>query len=58
MTVGAKDYPEFLPQYTTESPLNMVGEAEDIDWCALYLASDASRFATGQDFVVDGGATV
>jgi NAD(P)-dependent dehydrogenase (short-subunit alcohol dehydrogenase family) len=25
---------------------------------ALYLASDAAGFITGQDFVVDGGMTV
>jgi len=32
------------------------GEATDIANAALYLASDAARFVTGQDFVIDGGA--
>ena len=40
-----------------ESPLGLIGEVEDVAFCALYLASDAARFVTGQDFVVDGGAT-
>lgn len=56
MTAGVKDHPEVLEKYAGESPMHMVGEAEDIGWCALYLASDAARFVTGQDFIVDGGA--
>lgn len=56
MTAGVKDHPEVLKKYEDESPLHIVGEVEDIGWCALYLASDAARFVTGQDFVVDGGA--
>lgn len=46
---------EFMEQ---QAPLRMVGEPEDIAYCALYLASDESRFVTGQMFVVDGGASV
>lgn len=57
MTAGVKERPELLKKYQDESPLHLVGEIEDIGWCALYLASDASRFVTGQDFVIDGGAT-
>lgn len=56
MTAGVKDHPEVLKKYADESPLHLVGEVEDIGWCVLYLASDAARFVTGQDFVVDGGA--
>lgn len=35
----------------------MLGEVDDIAYCALYLASDAAKFVTGQDFIIDGGAT-
>jgi NAD(P)-dependent dehydrogenase (short-subunit alcohol dehydrogenase family) len=39
-------------------PLGRVGRTEEIAAMALYLASDASGFTTGQTMVVDGGATI
>ncbi len=36
-------------------PLQYVGRADDIAQAALFLASDASRFVTGHNLVVDGG---
>ena len=38
-------------------PLQVVGMPEDIAYCAVYLASDESRFVTAQNIVVDGGLT-
>ncbi|HXG18765.1 MAG TPA: SDR family NAD(P)-dependent oxidoreductase [Methylomirabilota bacterium] len=37
------------------TPLRRAGTAEDIADVALFLASDASRFITGEEIVVDGG---
>jgi NAD(P)-dependent dehydrogenase (short-subunit alcohol dehydrogenase family) len=39
-------------------PLSRFGGPEDIQGAALFLASDASAFVTGQTIVVDGGQTV
>jgi NAD(P)-dependent dehydrogenase (short-subunit alcohol dehydrogenase family) len=36
-------------------PLQYVGRTDDIAQAALFLASDASRFVTGHNLVVDGG---
>jgi NAD(P)-dependent dehydrogenase (short-subunit alcohol dehydrogenase family) len=39
------------------TPLRQAGLADDIAEAALYLASDAGRFVTCHDLVVDGGRT-
>jgi NAD(P)-dependent dehydrogenase (short-subunit alcohol dehydrogenase family) len=36
-------------------PLGFLGEVNDIAAAALYLASPAARFVTGQVLTVDGG---
>ena len=40
------------------TPLGRLGEPEDIANAALFLASDAASWITGQTLVVDGGATI
>ncbi len=40
------------------TPLQRIGEPEDIGWLAAYLASDGARFITGQTIVADGGRTI
>ncbi len=39
-------------------PLGRIGVPDDIGAAALFLASDASSWVTGQTFVIDGGTTV
>ncbi len=41
-----------------ETPLGRVGNTGDVTGLALYLASDASSFVTGQVFYADGGASL
>ena len=39
-------------------PLRRIGDPEDIADVVLFLASDASRYMTGQTLLVDGGVTL
>ncbi len=38
-------------------PIGRLGEADDVAYGALYLASDESKFVTGTELVIDGGYT-
>jgi NAD(P)-dependent dehydrogenase (short-subunit alcohol dehydrogenase family) len=38
-------------------PLGRMGEADDVAWGCVYLASDEARFVTGSELVIDGGYT-
>ena len=37
------------------TPIGRVGQAEDVAWGVLFLASDESSFMTGSELVIDGG---
>lgn len=50
--------PDILERATAADPLRRIGEPEEIAGIAVYLASQAGSFTTGQNFVVDGGATI
>jgi len=38
-------------------PVGRLGQPEEIAYAAVYLASDAARFMTGADLLIDGGYT-
>jgi NAD(P)-dependent dehydrogenase (short-subunit alcohol dehydrogenase family) len=50
--------PAYAEPRIAATPLRRLGEPEDIAGAAVYLASDAGRWTTGQAIIVDGGATV
>ncbi len=52
------DNPETLKSATARSPLLRIGEPDEIAGAAVFLASKAGSFTTGQTFVIDGGATI
>jgi NAD(P)-dependent dehydrogenase (short-subunit alcohol dehydrogenase family) len=48
---------ERLAQRRKTIPLGRLAEAEDVAAMAMFLASPAARYLTGQQFVIDGGAS-
>lgn len=49
--------PDTLKKRTEGDPLRRIGEPEEIAGIVVYLGSKAGNFTTGQNFVIDGGAT-
>ena len=49
--------PQTLGAVTMHTPMQRIGEPHEIAGAAVFLASPASTFMTGQAIVVDGGAT-
>ena len=39
-------------------PMQKMGDAWDVAWAAVYLASEEARYVTGIELVVDGGVTL
>jgi NAD(P)-dependent dehydrogenase (short-subunit alcohol dehydrogenase family) len=52
------DNPDTLARSTAGSALKRIGEPDEISGMAVFLASKAGAFTTGQTFVIDGGATI
>jgi len=50
--------PDILKARTEGDPLQRIGEPREIAGAAVYLASSAGSFTTGQNIVVDGGSTI
>jgi NAD(P)-dependent dehydrogenase (short-subunit alcohol dehydrogenase family) len=58
MTAGAQASPAFAEKVIPRVPIRRWGEPADFGGVAVYLASDASRYHTGDSFVIDGGYSI
>jgi NAD(P)-dependent dehydrogenase (short-subunit alcohol dehydrogenase family) len=58
MTDSSPQTEAIVKHFSSITPLGRPGYPDDIEGPAAYLASDASRFHTGDILVVDGGRTV
>jgi NAD(P)-dependent dehydrogenase (short-subunit alcohol dehydrogenase family) len=50
--------PQVRAAYAQRIPLGRIGTAEEIADVAVFLASDAARYVTGHELLVDGGLTL
>lgn len=50
--------PDTLQRATSTTPLRRIGQPDEIAGAAVFLASAAGSFMTGQSIVIDGGATI
>lgn len=50
--------PEYLQDILDVTPLNRVGELQELVGPAVFLASEAGSYVTGQTLFVDGGMTI
>ena len=58
MTQAAQDSTAFAEKVIPRVPMRRWGTPEDFGGIAVYLASDASRYHTGDVFVIDGGYVI
>jgi len=58
MTAGAQGNDKFNDAVIKRVPFRRWGEPEDFGGMAVYLASDASSFHTGDSFLIDGGYAI
>ena len=49
------DYEETIRRRDAQCPTGRMGDAWDVAWAAVFLASDEARYVTGTELVVDGG---
>ncbi|MBN1392346.1 MAG: SDR family oxidoreductase [Sedimentisphaerales bacterium] len=49
---------EFLQRLLAKIPMGRIGRPEDLEGAAVFLASDASSYITGQNIIIDGGWTI
>lgn len=57
MTERSVQNPKFAEAVLPRIPARRWGEIDDFGGIAVYLASDASGYATGEQFLIDGGYT-
>jgi NAD(P)-dependent dehydrogenase (short-subunit alcohol dehydrogenase family) len=56
-TEMTKKATQWIPLWEERTPFKRMGNPEELQGIVLYLASEASTYTTGSDFIIDGGFT-
>ena len=57
LTENLLSQPERLEKILARTPMNRIGQPEEVASLAAFLAMDNSSYITGQNIMVDGGMT-
>lgn len=57
LTLNSPSLKPLIEQWNAVAPLHRMGRPDELQAIAVYLAGDASSFATGSDFIIDGAFT-
>jgi NAD(P)-dependent dehydrogenase (short-subunit alcohol dehydrogenase family) len=57
MTSGLMDMPDVVAEIERRTPMNRLGDPEELKGPTVFLASDAASYVTGDILYVDGGWT-
>jgi NAD(P)-dependent dehydrogenase (short-subunit alcohol dehydrogenase family) len=55
---GAGGLESMIERRNAQCPTGQMGDAWDVAYAALFLASDEAKYITGVDLPVDGGITL
>ncbi|MGF9696954.1 SDR family NAD(P)-dependent oxidoreductase [Paenibacillus sp. MABNR03] len=58
LTEKLLDDPQYLQEIVSRTPLQRVGELQEVVGPVVFLASDAAGYMTGQTLLVDGGMSI
>jgi gluconate 5-dehydrogenase len=57
LTAGMRDNPALSEKLLAQTPMRRFGTLKDAGGAAVFLASEASAYMTGQSLLIDGGWT-
>lgn len=57
LTLNSPTLVPLIEEWNKMAPLHRMGQPDELQGIAVYLASDLSSFTTGADFIIDGGFT-
>ncbi len=58
LTTGVLSQPDRLEKILARTPMNRIGQPQEVAGLAAFLAMEKSSYITGQDIMVDGGMSV